>query len=90
MAIFVFEYVTEGKKGKNFHELKEALFKGYSEYMPLSEEDINLVPYFLLARKLSVIAWIELQKYNSRLRKYYPDALTRAINFFRALDTGSL
>ncbi|WP_211248355.1 phosphotransferase enzyme family protein [Legionella lansingensis] len=86
VALFAFEYLTEGEKSKNFLELKEALFTGYSTYMPLSQEDIDLSPYFLLARKLVTISWLELRRSNPKLRPYYRQAIARAITFFEGLE----
>lgn len=85
-ALFAFEYVSEGDKSKNFFELKDALFKGYSEHMPLTQEDINLSPYFLLARKLTTIGWLELRRDNPSLRPYFRVAVIRAIKFFEHFD----
>jgi Ser/Thr protein kinase RdoA (MazF antagonist) len=85
-SLFAFEHVTEGREQKIYQELKEALFTRYSEHMPLGEEDINLVPYFLLARKLASIAWLELKRSKSKLRAYFPTAVARAIKFFEQLQ----
>ncbi|KTC88409.1 hypothetical protein Ldro_0791, partial [Legionella drozanskii LLAP-1] len=52
LALCAFEHVAEGNKNKDYLKLKESLFSGYSKYMQLSEEDIQLSPYFMLARKL--------------------------------------
>ncbi len=83
VALFAFEYLTEGESGKSFSKLKEALFHGYSEHMLLPQEEIDLIPYFLLARKLNAISWIELRKKeNPKLAPYYYDAIVRAMQFF--------
>lgn len=83
VALFAFEYLAEGGRGKDFSQLKEALFQGYSEHMPLPQEEIDLIPYFLLARKLNSISWIELRrKDNPTLNVYYYEAIIRAMQFF--------
>lgn len=84
VALAAFEHVSEGNKQKSFLILKEALFNGYSKFMPLSEEDIQLSPYFLLARKLTTVAWLEARKNNPNLRYYFPIAIERAISFFQS------
>lgn len=90
VALFAFEYLTEGQKNKSFDELKAALFGGYSNYMPLTQEDINLSPYFLLARKLVTIGWLELRRDNPKLSVYYREAVTRAIKYFESLEKNKL
>ena len=85
-ALFAFEYIAEGEKTKNFFELKDTLFRGYAEHMPLTQEDINLSPYFLLARKLITIGWLELRRDNPSLRSYFRVAVVRAIHFFEQLE----
>ena len=85
VALCAFEHVAEGNKQKSFMKLREALFNGYSKFMPLSEEDIQLSPYFILARKLTTIAWLEARKNNPNLRYYFPIAIKRAITFFQKL-----
>lgn len=90
VALGAFEHVAEGNKHKSFTKLKESLFNGYSRYMPLSEEDIQLNPYFMLARRLMTIAWLEAQKNNPGLRYYYPIAIERAIQFLQQLDNKKL
>ena len=86
VALCAFEHVAEGNKHKNFMKLKESLFSGYSRYMPLSEEDIQLNPYFMLARKLITIAWLEARKDNPSLRYYFPIAIERAIQLSQQID----
>lgn len=85
VALFAFEYVVGSGKSKNFMELKAALFNGYSQYMPLTQKDIEMSPYFLLARKLAVIGWLEARKENPRLRAYFKEAIDRAIKFYKTL-----
>ena len=82
-ALCAFEHVTEADKSKDFMKLREALCKGYSEFMPLPEDDRKLIPYFMLASKLMTIAWLEARKDNSSLRYYFPVAIKRAIHFFQ-------
>ena len=85
-ALCAFEHVTEADKSKDFMKLSGALFNGYSKFMPLSEEDMQLIPYFMLASKLMTISWLEARKANSSLRYYFPIAIKRAIHFFQNMD----
>ena len=62
VALFAFEFLTEGNPQKNFFALKEALFQGYADHMPLTQDDVDMSPYFLLAQKLGAIGSLELRK----------------------------
>lgn len=80
-ALCAFEYLVEMDRSKSYLELQDALFNGYSKYMPLTQEDILLSPYFLLARKLASVGWIELRKTNPKLKPYFHGAVKRAIDY---------
>lgn len=81
--LIAFEHLAEDQ-GKNFNELKEALLLGYSEYMPLTQIDIDMSPYFLLALKLHSVGYLELKKDNPRLRAWFLKCTERAITFFKS------
>lgn len=85
-ALHAFQQVTSGNKRKNYQELKEALFEGYSKFMTLTEEDIQLIPYCILGVKLVTIGWLERHKDNLRLRQYYNQAIAGAIQSFKQLE----
>jgi len=86
VPLFSFEHLTESDKSKDFSALKEALFEGYSQHMPLTQHDIEMSPYFLLALKLMIVAWLESLKYNSRLRPFFKTAVHRTIKYFKKLQ----
>jgi Ser/Thr protein kinase RdoA (MazF antagonist) len=81
--LIAFEHLAEDE-GKNFNELKEALFLGYSEFMPLTQIDIDISPYFMLALKLYSVGWLELKKDNPRLRPWFLKCVERTIYFFES------
>lgn len=83
VALNAFEHVAESNHNKSFQLLKDALVEGYSEHIPLSQEDAKLLPYFMLARKLVTIAWLEARKSNPSIGYYYPIAVNRAIVFYK-------
>lgn len=85
VALNAFEHVAESNQNKSFLQLKNALLEGYSEYISLSSEDIKLLPYFMLTRKLVTIAWLEARKSNPGIRYYYPIAINRAIEFYKQI-----
>lgn len=81
-ALHAFQHLIKGSPEKDFNALSDALFEGYSEYMPFTQNDINMLPYFLLAQKLNGIGALELRKDNSRLHSYFLNAVEEAIRFF--------
>ena len=64
-ALCAFDHVTEVDKSKDFMKLSGDLFNGCSKFIPLSEEDIQLIPYFTLASKLMMISWLGARRANS-------------------------
>jgi Ser/Thr protein kinase RdoA (MazF antagonist) len=89
VALCAFEHVAEGNQCKSFSLLKDALLNGYSKYMSLSENDIRLLPYFMLARKLVTIAWLEARKINPSIRYYFPIAIARTIQFYQKITSST-
>jgi len=89
VALCAFEHIAEGNPSKSFPLLKEALLNGYSKHMPLSEEDLRLLPYFMLTRKLVTIAWIEAHNINPRAHHYFPIAIARAIQFYEKIRSST-
>ncbi len=85
-ALHAFHQLTKTNKNKKYNELKEALFEGYSRMMSLKEEDIQLVPYCILAVRLMTIAWLEHNKDNLSLRQHYSPAIAGAIHYFKKLE----
>lgn len=85
-ALHAFHQVTKSNKKKCYEELKEGLYDGYSRFMPLAEEDIQLMPYFILALRLVTIGWLEREKDNPSLRKYYNIAITDTIDYFKKIE----
>lgn len=81
--LIAFEHLAEDN-GKNFNELKEALYSGYLECMPLTQIDIDMSPYFMLALKLHSVGWLELKKDNARLRPWFLKCVERTIVFFES------
>ena len=82
--LFAFEYLTEGEKNKNFELLKNALYQGYADHISLTQDDIDMIPYFLLTRKLTAISALELRKDHAKLRPWFLQSIERAITFFKS------
>lgn len=87
VPLFAFEYLIQAEKNNCLPALKEALFEGYSEYMPLDQKDLEMIPYFLSARKLVMLAWLQSRSSNPRLKAMLSKAAKRTINHIqRDLD----
>jgi Ser/Thr protein kinase RdoA (MazF antagonist) len=84
-ALCAFEHVVEADKRKSFQSLQDSLLQGYAEHMPLSQQDIELLPYFMLSIKLLTIAWLEIRRDNPQISKYHKIGVKRAISFFRSI-----
>ena len=81
--LFAFEYLTEGDKKKDYQILEEALYLGYSDHAEISQKDIDMGPYFMLARKLTSAASLELRKNNPKLRAWFHQAIQRTITYYK-------
>lgn len=85
-ALCAFEHVAEGSRRKDFHSLQDALLQGYEEHMPLTQKDLDLLPYFMLSIKLMTIAWLEIRRDNPKMRQYHQIAVKEAITIFNSLN----
>lgn len=85
-ALHAFHQVSKSSKNKSYEELEEALYDGYSQFMSLTEEDIQLMPYYILALRLVTIGWLEREKGNPSLRRYYNIAISETIDYFKNID----
>ena len=85
VAMFAFEYIAEAEKKINYESIKESLLTGYSQHMPLEQCDLDMSSNLLLARKLSVLAWLESRKENPRLKEFFNKELKRTIKYFKAI-----
>lgn len=87
VPIFALEYLIESEKNKNLALLKEVLYEGYSEHMSLSQKDLEMIPYFLSARKLAMLAWLQSRSSNPRLKAQLIKGAKRTIKHIqRDLD----
>lgn len=84
-ALCAFEHIAEGDKRKSFQNLQDSLLQGYAQHMPLTQKDIELLPYFMLSIKLMTIGWLEIRRDNSQIRRYHSIGVKRAIRFFRSI-----
>jgi Ser/Thr protein kinase RdoA (MazF antagonist) len=67
----------------------ESLLEGYCRVENLSGEDLEHIPYFILSRKLVLVAWLNARRDNPRLLKYFNKTINGNIREFRdALANG--
>ncbi len=78
-----FEHLAEGEQKKDFSALKEALYQGYGDHVPLTQDDLDMIPYFLLVRKLNVVSVLELRKNHPKMRPWFLKSVDRAVLFFK-------
>lgn len=68
--------------------LRDALLKGYTDSNALSDKQQEMLPYFLLARNMTLLSWYYLRSDIPRIRKYFTyiapkqiQACKRALNY---------
>ncbi len=83
-----FEHLAEGEQKKDFSALKAALYRGYGDHIPLSRDDIEMIPYFLLVRKLNTISALSLRKHNPKMRPWFLKTVERVVSFFKLNKIG--
>ena len=86
--LIAFGHLTKNKKKREYDVLKEALLQGYSDGAPLTQEDIDMLPYFLLARRLCSIGSLELRKNNPKMRPWFLKGIEETITFFKSSRLG--
>lgn len=74
---------------KKIKSSREALLEGYSSLLNLSKEDLEILPYFILARRLAMVAWLNDRRDNPRLLEYFNKSIKIIMKDFRkALNYG--
>lgn len=69
---------------QRFHEyphLKEALLRGYSQIINLTDRDLALLQDLLLARKLIMVGWLHSRSDNPALKAHVPRVIRRALDY---------
>ena len=59
--------------------LKEAFYKGYRNIRHLTEQDVSNLDYFILARRLAMLGWLNSRSDNPKLKKYFKIVIKKAI-----------
>ena len=50
--------LVEYRDAEDFPVLRDAMLSGYVEHRALAEEDLAMLPLFLLLRELALIGWL--------------------------------
>ncbi|MFK8137908.1 MAG: phosphotransferase enzyme family protein [Bdellovibrionales bacterium] len=67
---------TEAKR------ITDSLLNGYSKSMSLSDFDLEILPYFILARDLVLFAWLHGRRTNPKLAIHFKKSVARMIKTF--------
>lgn len=68
----------------------QALLDGYCSIGYLSDEDLEHIPYFVLTRKLAIVAWLNERRDNPRLLNYFNKIIKNNILEFRKVLANGL
>lgn len=75
-----FDSDEEIKTKKKHHN---ALLEGYRSIATFIDEDHQLLPYFVVARRLALFGWLYHRRDNPRLFDYFRDTISKNIDEFR-------
>lgn len=84
MAVVLFDFVTR----PNYGPMRDALIAGYRSQRAISEEDLALLPLFLVVRMLASLGWLN-DRPEVDLYKFLPALTEMACNHAEALLDGS-
>ncbi|WP_372371337.1 phosphotransferase enzyme family protein [Candidatus Uabimicrobium sp. HlEnr_7] len=76
-------YFTEHEKRDDIELLSSALFEGYAEFMPFTENDVQNVVVFQAVRQLVMLPWLHSRSDVARLRKRIPKAAKNALDYIK-------
>lgn len=62
----------------------EALLEGYTSVRDLSKADIEIIPYFILARRIAILGWLYQRRDNPRFIQVLRENIKPTMQFVRA------
>lgn len=71
VTLFASQNIFKLSGPKKTRTLTNSLLEGYCKVGSLSDQDIEIIPYLILARKVSIFAWLYDRSDNPRLLKYF-------------------
>lgn len=69
---------------------KDAILEGYSTINNISQEDLEILPYFILTQQLVMLAWLNDRRDNPSIAKRLDKAVTRNMQEFRKILVNGL
>lgn len=81
------EAAFKRRNRRKLSALKQALVAGYSEQRPWTREDDAILPYLYLARRLTMLGWLNARWDNPRLRRHMKGAVHRTLKRIGELPT---
>ncbi|MGE0527477.1 MAG: phosphotransferase enzyme family protein [Bdellovibrionales bacterium] len=84
VPLIALEYILKAKRQSHrLPEYREALLSGYASYMPWDRHNEEILPYLLMARKLTMLGWIHSRSDNPRLKKRLKKAVRACVRHLR-------
>ena len=77
------EFLVFYEKRRDFDSLRNALLSGYSQVMPLTEEDIEKVVAFGAVRQLTMLSWLQSRSDIAAFRKRIPKKASKALKYIK-------
>jgi len=77
------DYIIKTTQKKNGPKLINSIYEGYASVMPFDSNDQNMTAYFIAARKLCMLGWLQSRSDNPRLKKHLKDAVKKAVKSFK-------
>lgn len=85
LGVTIFATTKRFKKAEEKPALQfvENILSGYEHEISLTQKDFEILPYFVFARRLSILAWLNDRKGNPKLKKYLDSEIDHSINLFK-------
>lgn len=71
--------ILGSKRSEEIIKFKEALFKGYQEYLPLDEADYGAFEHLMRARRLLMLGWLMSRASNPKFKDRLKPAINRVL-----------
>jgi Ser/Thr protein kinase RdoA (MazF antagonist) len=79
----VVDFMARRRKEINYSRLKDALIQTYAKRMIWDRNDEAMLPFFMTARKLLMLGWLNSRSENPLLKKRLQSAAARTVTFLK-------
>lgn len=69
VTLYARSQVFKKSEKKKMKAATEALLEGYTSVRALTEEDLRIIPYFMMARRMAMLGWLHQRRDNPRFVK---------------------